>query len=85
MAGDSRESRHPRKRPQEENFEKQGEIKSNAAEVVGKDVSFGFCTVEAVCGSSKSRFGLVAGKYRLRMADEQVQADCRRRTQEAWL
>ena len=49
---------------------------SNAAEVVGRDVPFGFCTIKAICGSSKSRFGLVMGQYRLSLAYGEVQADC---------
>lgn len=49
---------------------------SNTAEMARKDVPFGVCTTEASCGFRKSRFGLVVGGYRLRLADGEVEADC---------
>lgn len=48
---------------------------SNTAEMIRKDVPFAFSTAEAMCGFSKSKFGLVVGEDRLRLADEEVQAD----------
>lgn len=49
---------------------------SNTAEMIRKDVPFAFSTVEAMCGFSKRKFGLVVGEDRLRLSDEEVQADC---------
>ena len=49
---------------------------SDTIDMVRKGVPFGFCTVEARCGFSKSKFGLAGGENRLRLADEEVQADC---------
>lgn len=49
---------------------------SNTIKMVKKDVPFGLCAMEASGGFSKSSFGLVVGEYRLRLADEEVQADC---------
>ena len=48
---------------------------SNVAEMIRKDVPFEFCIVEAICGFSNSKFGLVVREDRLRLVDEEVQAD----------
>lgn len=48
---------------------------SNVTVVVKKDVPFEFYTMQIICDSSKSWFGLVVGKSKLRMADPEVLAD----------
>lgn len=47
----------------------------STVEMIRKDVLFGFYTMEALCGFSKSKFGLVVGEDRLGLADGEVQAD----------
>lgn len=77
MARERRESRHPRKRSKEESFEEQGVINCVKHCRDGQErCGFGFCAMEARCGFSKGRFGLVVGGYRLRLAVGEVRADC---------